>query len=139
MTPPTTPNDSLIRLGITVNAALSLIVGALFVVGASAVGEALGVEIDGWIRLFGVVLIGHALILAWVRQVENPAPWTWLNLAMIAPYPLLMVALAVTVIEPSGGKSLALLDGALVGTAALLQYLGLRRINRPAPIRRATA
>lgn len=36
------PNDSLMRLGITLNAILSLAVGSCFVVAASAVGDALG-------------------------------------------------------------------------------------------------
>ena len=139
MTAHGTPDDSLMRVGVTVNAVLSLAVGSAFLIGASAIGEALGIEIDGWIRLFGVALIGHALILAWVRQAQDPVPWTRLNLAMVAPYPLLMIALAAAVIEPTGGKVLVLVDGTLVGTAALVQYLGLRRTGRPSPLIRATA
>ena len=139
MTAHGTTDDSLMRVGVTVNAVLSLAVGSAFLIGASAIGEALGIEIDGWIRLFGVALIGHALILAWVRQAQDPVPWTRLNLAMVAPYPLLMIALAAAVIEPTGGKVLVLVDGTLVGTAALVQYLGLRRTGRPSPLIRATA
>ena len=139
MTAHGTTDDSLMRVGVTVNAVLSLAVGSAFLIGASAIGEALGIEIDGWIRLFGVALIGHALILAWVRQAQDPVPWTRLNLAMVAPYPLLMIAVAAAVIEPSGGKVLVLVDGILVGTAALVQYLGLRRIGRPSPLTRAAA
>ena len=139
MTAHGTRDDSLMRVGVTVNAVLSLAVGSAFLIGASAIGEALGIEIDGWIRLFGVALIGHALILAWVRQAQDPVPWTRLNLAMVAPYPLLMIALAAAVIEPTGGKVLVLVDGTLVGTAALVQYLGLRRTGRPSPLIRATA
>lgn len=139
MTSRNTPNDSLTRSGVTINALLSLVVGSLFLIGPSLAGNALDVEIDGWIRLFGVILIGHALILGWVRQTQHPAPWTWLNLAMIVPYPLLMVALAATVIEPTGGKALVLIDGALVGAAALVQYLGLRRSGHESPLARAAA
>ena len=57
-------------------------------------------------------------------------PWTKLNLAMVGPYPLLMIVLAVAVIEPTGGKALVLLDGVLVGSTALVQFVGLRRSDR---------
>lgn len=139
MPSPNTPTDPLTLSGITINAVLSVVVGSLFVIGPSLVGNALDVEIDGWIRLFGVILIGHTLLLAWVRQTQNPVPWVWLNLAMIAPYPLLMMALAATVIEPVGGKALVLVDGVLVGAVALVQYFGLRCSGHASPLARAAA
>ena len=132
-------DDSLLRRGIAVNALLSLAVGGLLLGGAPVVGEALGVEIDGWLRLFGVALIGHAFLLSWSRRTAHPDRWGRLNLAIVAPYPLIMIVVAVTVIDPIGGKLLALLDGVLVAVVALVQYLGLRRNHAAAPIRRAIA
>ncbi len=126
MTNPTPPPPT---LGPTLlfNAGFSLLSGLLFLVAPATVGGWLGIESSGWIRLAGLVLFGHAVLIAVLlprMQLERVA---LLNLAAIAPYPLLMVALVVTgVIDRTLGQVLALADGAIIGAVAVVLALGLR-------------
>lgn len=111
------------------NAALSFATGALLAVAPSAVGGWLGVSIDGWLRLLGVALIAHGALLVWASQQEEIVSWVKLNLAVIAPYPLMMIGLVVTgLVDTSVGRSLVLLDGALVGLLARAHWTGLRTV-----------
>ena len=53
--------------------------------------------------------------------------WTLLNLAVIAPYPALMILLVVTgLVDRTLGQGLVLADGAVVGLIALLHVTELR-------------
>lgn len=122
---------SLLRIGVRINAVLSLLMGALFVVAASAIADVLRLDIDYWIRVFGVALIGHAVGLILIQKTSNLVRWTWVNLAIIAPYSLVMISLAIAVVEPADGKMLVALDGILVGAVAVLQFLGIRSAAAP--------
>ncbi len=118
----------LLRTAMAANAVFSLATGLQLVVAPSSVGDWLGVEIDGWLRLLGVALIGHAPILAFAISRPDPRPLGKLNLAMIAPYPLMMIGLVVSgIVEPAAGQALVLADGAIVGVFGVGHALGLRR------------
>ncbi len=122
-----TSNQHLLRTGLAANAAFSAFTGLLLTLAPGTVNDWLGLAIPGWLRLLGVALLGHAVILAIVLRLDRPEPLAKLNLAAIAPYPLLMVGLVVAdVVSPTGGQALVLLDGAVVGMVAVLQALGLR-------------
>ena len=109
------------------NAAFSLASGALITAVPGTVGDWLGVAIDGWLRVFGLVLIGHGLTLLWAGRRNDPTPWARLNLLAIAPYPALMVVLVVTgQIERPLGQVLALIDGAIIAAIAGWHWLSLR-------------
>ncbi len=117
----------LLRPTLVFNASFSLLSGLLFLVAPGTVGGWLGIESSGWIRLAGLVLVGHAALIAALlprMQIERVA---LLNLVAIAPYPLLMVALVGTgVIDRNLGQVLALADGAIIGAVAVVLAIGLR-------------
>lgn len=116
------------RLGLRLNALLSFATGSLFTIAPATVGGWLGVSIDGWLRLFGVALLGHAAVLAWAGSRDTIVGWLTLNLATIAPYPLLMIGLVVSgLVERPLGQALVLIDGALVATVAVVQARGRAR------------
>lgn len=114
------------RTGLRLNGLLSLATGTLLTAAPGRVGDWLGVSIDGWLRALGVALLGHALVLAWVGTRERLDGWLRLNLAVIAPYPLMMIGLVVTgLVDRPLGQALVLLDGALVGALAVMQATGV--------------
>lgn len=116
-----------LRTALRANAVLSFATGALLAVAPDAVGGWLGVSIDGWLRLLGMALLGHGVILVWASARELVATLAKLNLAVIAPYPLMMIGLAVTgLVDTPVGRALVLLDGTLVGLLAIAQWAGLR-------------
>lgn len=120
--PPTSAGG---RLGLRLNALLSFATGSLFTIAPATVGGWLGVSIDGWLRLFGVALLGHAAVLAWAASRDSIVGWLTLNLATIAPYPLLMIGLVISgLVERPLGQALVLIDGALVATVAVIQGRG---------------
>lgn len=109
------------------NAALSFATGGLLAAAPGVVGGWLGVSIDGWLRLLGVALLAHGVILMWVSTNEAVGPLAKLNLAVIAPYPLMMIGLVATgLVDTSAGRALVLLDGTLVGLVAIAHWAGLR-------------
>ena len=115
------------RTALRLNAAFSLLTGSLLSIAPSTVGDWLGVSIDGWLRLLGLGLLSHGVALFWVAAQRNVYTWTKINLAMVAPYPLLMVGLVATgLIDRQLGQALAIIDGAVVGLCALGQWAGLR-------------
>ena len=123
MPPPLTLRPTLLF-----NAGFSVLSGLLFLVAPGTVGGWLGIESSGWIRLAGLVLVGHAALIAALlprMQIERVA---LLNLAAIAPYPLLMVALVVTgVVDRDLGQVLALADGAIIAAVAAVLAIGLQK------------
>ena len=119
---------NLTRLGLGANAGFSLAMGALLAVAPSTVGGRLGVDIDLWLRLFGIALVVHGAVLAWVVRQPRLETWTKLNLAIIAPYPLLMIGVVVGGLVDQG-QALVLIDGAFIGAFALLQWSGVRKVK----------
>jgi hypothetical protein len=122
-----TPPPPTLRPTLLFNAGFSVLSGLLFLIAPGTVGGWLGIESSGWIRLAGLVLVGHAALIAALlprMQIERVA---LLNLAAIAPYPLLMVSLVVTgLVDLDLGQVLALADGAIIAAVAVVLALGLR-------------
>ena len=110
-----------------VNAAFSLLTGSVLASAPGTVDGWLGTNIAGWLQALGVALIAHGIVLFVVARRAHADRWGWINVALIAPYPLAMVALVVTdAIPRSLGQGLALADGVIVGAMAVAQFVGLR-------------
>ena len=121
-----TPSHQLLRTGLIANAIFSLATGILLVVAPNAVGGWLGVDIDGWLRLLGAALVGHAAILAIAARQREPRVLGKLNLIAIAPYPVLMILLVATgLIDRPLGRALVLADGAVVAALAAIHAKAL--------------
>ena len=116
-----------VRNPLLANAALSILSGALIALAPSMVGDWLGVEIDGWLRLFGIALLGHAVLLVWASGRTDPVPLAQLNLLAIAPYPIAMIVLVATgLVDRPLGQALVLIDGLAVAAIAAWHGKGLR-------------
>ncbi len=125
------------RNALAANAAFSLGTGLLLAIAPATVGGWLGVEVDGWLRLLGIALLGHAAMLAWAASQAETRKWAQLNLLAIAPYPVLMIGLVVTgLVSRPLGQGLVLADGVIVGAIAAMHWLGLRKA---APVVQAQA
>jgi len=122
-----------LRPALVLNALFSFATGALLTIVPDSVGAWLGVEIDGWLRALGIGLLLHGVTLVWVAARVDAPRWAPLNIAMIAPYPLVMIGLVVTGTIPRDlGKVLAAADGVIVGAIALAQWRGLRNVSASA-------
>ena len=89
---------------------------------AEGLTDVLGVDEVVLLRVFGMVLVGHAAILVAVRGRPDVRRWTPCNLAAIAPYPLLLVGVvALGLVEGADAITLLLVDAAAVGAIALWQ------------------
>ncbi len=118
---------SQLRPSLLANAAFSAASGALMLIAPSTVSGWLGLDIAGWLRLFGLVLVGHALLIVFLLPRLGVRRSAQLNLLAIAPYPFLMIAVvAAGLVERSLGQGLVLADGAIIGAVAVVQALGLR-------------
>ena len=110
------------------NCVFSLATGALLAISPATVSDWLGVDIPVELRLFGLVLIGHAAALFWVARREEPRPLVMLNLLAIAPYPIAMIGLvAFGVLDTNLGRTLALADGFVIAVIAAWHAASLRR------------
>ncbi len=109
------------------NAVFSIATGLLLAATPSTVGSWLDVSLSGWLRVLGIALMGHAVLLIWASRQDSMRSWAKLNIAAIAPYPLSMIGLVATGLVDTGlGRAVVLLDGAIVGTLAFAQWAGLR-------------
>ncbi len=109
------------------NAAFSFATGLFLTIAPGTVADLLDVSISGWLRVLGLLLIAHGAVLVWASEQQSILPWAKLNLAAIAPYPLIMVGVVmVGLVDGSLGRGLLLLDGAIVGLLAIAQWAGLR-------------
>ncbi|MFK7917048.1 MAG: hypothetical protein AB8G14_03130 [Ilumatobacter sp.] len=128
MTTPTTTT-----LGTRMNAALSLVTGAVLTVAPGTISDRLGLDIGAWLRTLGIALLAHAAWLEWVTRRPQPAPWVRLNLALITPYPVAMLAIAASpVVGPTSGKAVLMVDGVCVTIVAVAQWRGLRQVAHTA-------
>ena len=115
------------KLPLRANAAFSLFTGSILAIAPHSVDGWLGTDVSGWLRALGVGLLGHGIVLFVVARRPDAARWGWINVAMVAPYPLAMVALVATdAIPRSLGQGLAIADGVIVGAMAAAQFAGLR-------------
>lgn len=119
--------DQGLRRIVQVNALFSLAIGGLLAAMPDRVGEWLGVDISGWLRLLGAALVGHFVLLWWAQAQDDVSKWARLNLLAIAPYPILMIGLVVLgLVEKNSGTLLVLIDGAIVGGMAVVHWWLLR-------------
>lgn len=127
-----------LRIPLIVNALLSLACGLVLTLAPGTVGGRLDVTIDGWLRLIGIGLIGHTILIAAGLARLEVASVAKLNLAMIGPYPLLMIAVVATgLVERPAGQAIVLIDGAAVGALAAWQWFDLRKTTKayqPSPV-----
>ena len=86
---------SQLRSALIANALVSLASGGLMLITPGTVSSWLGLDIAGWLRLFGLVLIGHGALIAVLLPRFGVRQTALLNLVAIAPYPLLMVGVVV--------------------------------------------
>jgi len=115
------------RSALLANAAFSLATGTLLAFAAPSVGSWLAVDIDPWLRTLGVLLVGHGGALLWAQRHTDSSLWAKLNLALIAPYPLAMLALLVFgIVERPLGQLLIALDGVVVGVIAGALWRSIR-------------
>ena len=89
----------------------------------------MGVDVDWFMRGFGVALLAHAAVLWLVVRGVDIERWAKLNLAAIAPYPLTMVVVAATAADGGGGRALVLADGIAIALLAVALTIGLRQSN----------
>jgi len=118
-----------LQLPLAANAMLSLTTGGLFVIAGATVAGWLGLDGEGlWIRLAGVVLLGHAALIVLLASRWGTRTTAKVNLAAIAPYPALLIVLIATgVIDRTLGQGLALIDATLVGAIAVAHWFGLQK------------
>lgn len=117
---------SLLQTTLSSNAGFSAASGLVLVAVPEAIGSVIGVDVDWFLRLFGVALLAHAALLWIVVGRPDVARWAKLNLAAIAPYPVAMVAVAVTVADGGDGRALVLADGVAIALIAVALAIGLR-------------
>lgn len=117
---------SLLQTTLSSNAGFSAASGLVLLVVPGAIGGIIGVDVDWLLRLFGVALLAHAALLWIVVGRADVVRWAKLNLAAIAPYPVAMVAVALTVAESGDGRALVLADGAAIALIAGALAIGLR-------------
>lgn len=115
-----------LRPALLMNAGFSMLTGLLLAIAPGTVGDWLGVSIDGWLRLIGVALIGHAALITLLLPRMELRSLAKLNFAAIAGYPMLMLGLVLTgLIDRGLGQALAIADGAVVAGIATLLAQGL--------------
>ncbi len=109
------------------NAAFSFATGFVLTLAPATVGTWLDVSITGWLRFLGIALVAHGGLLLWASRQSSIISLAKLNVAAIGPYPLIMIALVVTgLVDSTVGRTLLLLDGAVVWLLAIAQWTGLR-------------
>lgn len=122
-------NPALLRTALRANAVLSILTGLLLAIAPATVGDWLGVEVDGWLRLLGLGLLGHAIALGVAATQANVRRWGHINLVLIAPYPaLLIIVMLAGLVSTGTGRALLAADAAAVGTIAIAHRFGLRAV-----------
>lgn len=112
-----------IQLAFSVNAFFSALTSILLSFFPLASSDVLSFDYPNILRLTGIFLLFHAIILMWVRNRTSVHKWVKINLGVIAPYQFVILAL-ITLGYISGtiGVALASIDGVVVGLIAIWQY-----------------
>ncbi len=124
-------DKALLTMMLRANAIFSLLSGIVLAAAPSTVGGWLGVDIDGWLRLFGLALLLHAVVLSVAARTEPVDRWAMINLVMISPYPLLMIVAAIGFVDEPLGRVLVLADGLVIATIPAGHWAGLGRSPEP--------
>ncbi|UCC88867.1 MAG: hypothetical protein JSV81_06070 [Anaerolineales bacterium] len=127
-------NASLLRTALKGNSAFSLLSAAALIAAASPLADFLGL---GWplaLTVVGFVLAAHAMVLWWgSSQLMIPRWLVWY--AIEGDIGWIIATIVVLVVDPwsftTGGKWLLAAMGDVVAVFAILQYIGLRRVDHP--------
>ncbi len=119
--------DTQLRSALLANAGVSLASGLLMLAVPDTVSGWLGLDIAGWLRAFGLLLVGHVALITALLPRLGVRQTAKLNFLAIAPYPFLLLGvLATGLIERSLGQVLALADALVIGAIAVMHAMGLR-------------
>lgn len=122
---PATP----LRAWLCANAVFSFTTGAVITAAPGSIGDQLGTDQTGLVRLAGVALVAYAVDLVLVARTR------WQRLGRIAPIVVAadgtwvlgtILVLIARLVEPSSGQLLLAAIGAAVGALALGQLRSLR-------------
>lgn len=116
-----------------VNALASLVTGLAGVLMSAPLAQTIGLIQGTSYQVIGGVLVGHAALLMWVTGRARIATWARRNIAALAAYVLLLlIVLVVGDIATPTGRTLVMLDAALVVGLALWQVRALS-VSTPQP------
>lgn len=113
------------------NAAFSLLTAAPLLFAPQQSSVILGFKPAALLFPAGLILLFHAVILLAIASRPSKPFWTRMNLFIIAPYPLFILAL-ITLGNISGaaGVVFAVSDALIVGAIAIWQFKALSKIGR---------
>jgi hypothetical protein len=125
-------NASLLGHALKGNSAFSLLSAVAAIAAASPLTHFLGLSWPGALTALGVLLVGHAAILWWgSSQAVVPRWLAWYAIGGDVGW--IVATIAILVVDPwsftTGGKWLLAIVGDVVAVFAILQYIGLRRLN----------
>ncbi len=113
------------------NALASMVTGLAGLLMSAPLAQTIGLAAGTTYQVIGGALILHTLILMWVSGRATIAWWTSRNIAALAVYVLLLVALLIfSPIATPLGQTLLAADALLVAALALWQ---LRALNAATP------
>ncbi|MEJ6389098.1 hypothetical protein [Gymnodinialimonas ulvae] len=108
------------------NALVSLVTGLAGVLMSAPLAQTIGLIQGTSYQVIGGVLVGHAALLMWVTGRARIATWARRNIVGLAAYMLgLLIVLVAGDIATPMGRTLVMLDGALVAGLALWQVRAL--------------
>jgi hypothetical protein len=125
-------NASLLRTTLKGNSAFSLLSSVAAIAAASPLADFLGLQWPFALTMVGVVLAAHAAVLWWGSSQSVIPRWlVWY--AIEGDIGWIIATIVMLVVDPwsftTGGKWLLAVIADLVAVFAILQYIGLRRMN----------
>jgi len=132
----TVPMIPFLRRVLRVDAALSALTGLAMLAGAETLAPLIGLP-DGWLRVLGAALLPWAAALAWLAgRDQTPRGPVTAVIALNAVWVLDCAAAAAGLFASPQGLGVELLIAQAIGTLVLadLEWMGLRRAGRPAPM-----
>lgn len=114
---------SSLRFALNANAVFSILTGLPLTFATSASANVLGFQPELALKLLGLGLLLHAIVLFWAQKHDAVLKWARMNVAVIAPYPFLILGLIATgQISGALGSAFAGADGLIVGLIAIWQF-----------------
>lgn len=126
---------SALRSALCANAIFSILTGIPLVFATHLSTATLGFKSAILLKLFGLSLLAHAVILFWAQKQDTIIKWTRVNLPIVALYPVLILILILTgQISGQLGTALAGADGLIVGLIAFWQYRAMKSLAQSSTI-----
>ena len=127
------PRSSLLRTALRGNMVFSEVSGLTSLFAARPIANFLGLESTLPFIIIGILLLSHGAILWWgTSQTEIPRWLAWYAIEGDVVWVLASIAILIT--DPwsftVGGKWMIALLADAVAAFAIIQYIGLRRLNR---------